>query len=403
MIRQDFPILTTKIHGKPLIYLDNAATMQMPAQVQNRMWRFYEEENANIHRGVHSLSEKSTVLYESVREIGRQFLQGRSEDAMIFTSGATDAINQVAQMLEGFLAPGDEIITTQMEHHANFIPWYELCKRMGLKLRLLKVDSKGQLDLNHLETLVNERTRLVAFTELSNVTGIETPVREIIDIVRSRSDAYILLDGAQGVVHCLKKLSEVDCDFYCFSGHKLGAPTGTGILYIKEAVFKTLRPVRFGGGTVTKVSSDGVLFVDGPAAFEPGTPNYAGIIGLGEALSYWSHAVDEVDSLERPLLGRLEQGFAQMEGVRILGETGHRKGSLSIVIDQVHPYDFCKFMDLYGIAARSGHLCAMPYLNALHTDYAIRFSVAPYNTPEEIDIVLEQSRKIIQTLRRAGK
>lgn len=404
-IRPDFPILTAKIHEKPLIYLDNAATMQMPLQVQNRIKQFYEEDNSNIHRGVHTLSEKSTFLYESVRDTVRDFLHGQHDDAIIFTPGTTDAINMTAQMLSRFLKPGDEIITTQMEHHANFIPWYELCKNLGLTLRILQVDSKGQLDLNHLETLVNEKTKIAAFTELSNVTGIEAPVREIISYIRSHSNAYILLDGAQGVVHSLKKMSEVDCDFYCFSGHKLGAPTGTGVLYVKEAVFKTLKPARFGGGTVTKVSSSGIQFVDGPAAFEPGTPNYAGVIGLGEALTYWKHYYEKYsqENCEDSLISLLEQGLCQIDGVRILGETEHRKGCISFVIDHVHPYDFCKFMDLYGIAARSGHLCAMPYLEALHTDHAIRFSVAPYNTLEEIHTVLEQSRKVIEMLKRIQK
>lgn len=401
-IRQDFPILETKVNGNQLIYLDNAATMQMPMAVQERMQLFYKTENANIHRGIHTLSENATFQYECVRKKVCQFLRGKKEDKVIFTSGTTDAINQAAEMIGEFLEPGDEIITTAMEHHANFIPWYQLARRYKVKLQIVEVDSRGQIKLDHLESLLSEKTKLVTFTELSNVTGIENPVNEMTALVRSLSNAWILIDGAQGIVHCRKELSDVDCDFYCFSGHKLGAPTGTGALYIKESVFQRLSPSRYGGGTVDKVCRDEIIFVNGPSAFEPGTPNYAGVIGLGTALDYWSLHKDAADR-ENELVRELERGLRAIEGVHILGETDHRRGCVSIVIDNVHSYDFCKFLDLNGIAVRSGHLCAMPYLNAFHVEYAVRFSVAPYNTLDEIYITIKKCKEIIKWLRRHKK
>ena len=394
-IRQDFPILEQQIHNRPLIYLDNAATMQMPLAVQNRMRRFYETENANIHRGIHTLSEDATAHYEEVRETVRRFLHGSAEDEVIFTAGTTDSINLVSQMMESKLKPGDEILISTMEHHSNFIPWQQLARRCGLTLRIVRTDSSGQIDLDHLEHLLNENIKLAAFTELSNVTGIKPPVHEMISLIRSRTDARILLDGAQGVVHCRRNLSETDCDFYCFSGHKLGAPAGTGVLYVKGSVFRDLHPVRFGGGIVEWVDEENVTFTDGPAALEPGTPNYAGVIGLGAALTYWEQNIASFQE-EDALLSALEQGLREMDGIRILGTTDDRKGCISIVTDEVHPYDFCRFLDLKGIAARSGHLCAIPYLNELGTERAIRFSVAPYNTMDEIHSVLDSCHEILR-------
>lgn len=398
-IRQDFPILQSHVNGQPLIYLDNAATMQMPLPVQNRMRHFYEKENANIHRGMYSLSEDATFSYEEVRNIVRRYLSGGSGDEVIFTSGTTDAVNLVAGMAEPLLKQGDEILITDMEHHSNYLPWRQLCARRNLKLRIVRTDDQGQVDLDHLDRLLNEKVKLAAFTQLSNVTGIEPPVQDIIARIRKQTPAWILVDGAQGVVHCREPIPALDCDFYCFSGHKLGAPAGTGVLYVKGSVFSLLRPVRFGGGTVNRVSEEEILFVDGPAVFEPGTPNYAGVIGLGEALHYWEERKEEFIR-EDFLLRALEQGLLEMDGVHILGKSAHRKGCLSVTIDGVHPYDFCRFLDLKGIAVRSGHLCAAPYLQALGTEHAIRFSVAPYNTLEEIEAVLEACREVVQRLRK---
>ncbi len=398
-IRRDFSILSQKVHGKPLVYLDNAATMQMPRQVMDRMQTFYCTENGNIHRGIHALSESSTEAYESVRGMVCRFLGTDRPEEIIFTSGTTASVNLAAGMLADSLHSGDEILITQMEHHSNFIVWQELAGRLSLTLRIVPVMPDGRLDMEKFFEMVNGHTRIAAFTELSNVTGIGTPAGEMVRFLRENSDARILIDGAQGAVHDRKDIGALQPDFYCFSGHKLGAPTGTGVLYVRRDVLDTLRPVWFGGGTVRSLTEDGPELYDGPAGFEPGTPNYAGIVGMGAALEYWMEREAYRDR-EQELLVRLEAGLRDMDGVTVLGETGEepRRGCISVVFEDIHSYDMCRFLDQYGIAARSGHLCAIPYLRALGQEHAVRFSVAPYNTPEEIEYTLETCREIRRML-----
>jgi len=397
-LRKDFPILETRVHGQQLIYLDNAATMQMPTAVLHRMEDFYKLENANIHRGAHTLSDAATADYEAVRGIADRFLGAESSGDIIFTSGTTASINMAAGMLEPFLKPDDEILVTEMEHHSNYLPWQELARRSGARFRVAPTDAKGQLDLERFQHMVNRRTRVAAITQRSNLTGIAPPVEEMITWLRRESDAYILLDGAQGIVHDRVALNRLLPDFYCFSGHKLGAPTGTGVLYVRKPLLSRLRPAWFGGGTVSDVCEDGFTFLEGASSFEPGTPNYAGIVGLGAALDYW-HGKETVSSSERILLLRLESGLREIGGVHILGETNDRRGSVSITAEGVHPFDLCRFLDGFGIAARSGHLCAMPYLRAMGQEHALRFSVAPYNVQEEIDTTLTCCREALKLLR----
>ncbi|MBQ8662634.1 MAG: aminotransferase class V-fold PLP-dependent enzyme [Eubacterium sp.] len=413
-LRQDFPILDIKVNNRPLVYLDNAATMQMPSAVMDRLQSFYTTSNANIHRGIHSLSEQSTKDYEAVRKKVSVFLGAESSEEIIFTSGTTAAINMVAGMVSEQLQTGDEIVITQMEHHSNFIPWQQLAQKKGVKLNVVPVDCNGVLNMECFHRMVNGKTRIVAMTELSNLTGIENPVEEMTAYVRDHSAAYVLIDGAQGVVHCRRNMSVLRPDFYCFSGHKLGAPTGTGILYIRKEVQSQLSPAWYGGGTVTSVSADKIGFLNGPAVFEPGTPNYAGVVGLGEVLDYWMNKELEMISEQYPkgwlsweceLLTYLEFGLQALDGVRILGTTDHRKGCVSVCAAGIHAFDFCKFLDQYGIAARSGHHCAMPYLQAMGAEYAVRFSVAPYNTMDEMDAAIwacDQTIKLLNGQREHG-
>ena len=408
-IRSCFPILQTTVHDRPLVYLDNAATMQMPLPVMERMTAFYTNENANIHRGIHTLSEMATEAYEKARETAGSFLGVKDTKRIIFTSGATDGINMAAGMLEQVLEPGDEIMTTEMEHHSNFLPWAELAERKGLALQTVPVKPDGCLDTEWLYAHISSKTRVLAFTELSNVTGIRNPAAEIIRNVRGLSDrTFILLDGAQGAVHGREEADALQADFYCMSGHKLGAPTGTGVLCMSARVQEKLRPVRFGGGTVRTVSKEKREYYEPPACYEPGTPNYAGMIGLGAAMDFWMEQEEQCrgrDSLyaqEKALVLQLERELRGIPGIRILGDVpeGERAGCLSFVAEGVHAYDLCRFLDQYGIAARSGHHCAMPYLTAMGCEYAVRFSAAPYNTEEEIRYAADACRKICDLIRR---
>lgn len=406
-IRQDFPILDVKVNNKSYIYLDNAATMQMPSAVMDRLQFFYTTHNSNIHRGVHQFSMLATAEYEAARRTVCTFIGADSSEEIIFTAGTTAAINMVAGMVGEKLQSEDEILITQMEHHSNFIPWQQLAKKKKLKLKVVPIDQNGVLDMEQFCNMLTDKTRMVAVTEVSNLTGIENPVKEMISYVRARTNAFVLVDGAQGMAHCQPKMIDLKPDFYCFSGHKLGAPTGTGVLYMRKEIQQKMMPVWYGGGTVMSVTEDNSSFLEGPAIYESGTPNYAGVIGLDEALKYWmerdAQLSMESNSTSRfvwedELLQHLETGLQTLEGVRILGKTEHRKGCLAVCFSGIHSFDFCKFLDLYGIAARSGHHCAMPYLQALGADHAVRFSVAAYNTLQEMDQTIQSCEQILKQL-----
>ena len=406
-IRAFFPILQTTVHDRPLVYLDNAATMQMPLPVMERMTAFYTKENANIHRGIHTLSEMSTEAYEKARETAGTFLGVKDTKRNVFTSGTTDGINMAAGMLERILEPGDEIMITEMEHHSNFLPWAELAERKGLVLRIVPVKPDGCLDTEWLYAHISGKTRVLAFSEFSNVTGIRNPAAEIIRNVRGLSDrVFILLDGAQGAVHGREEADALQADFYCMSGHKLGAPTGTGVLCMSARVQEKLRPVRFGGGTVRTVSKEKREYYEPPACYEPGTPNYAGMIGLGAAMDFWMEQEEQCrgrDSLyaqEKALVLQLERELRGIPGIRILGDVpeGERAGCLSFVAEGVHAYDLCRFLDQYGIAARSGHHCAMPLMAYYNVPAMCRASLAMYNTHEEVDRLVTGLQRIHRLL-----
>ena len=400
-IQDYFPILKKNINDHPLVYLDSAATMQMPEPVLERINGFYHQENANIHRGIHSLSEKATTEYEQVRRTACRFIGSDDPEEIIFTSGTTASINLAAQMLEPALLEGDEILVTAMEHHSNLLPWMELVKRRNLTLRIVPVRSDGTLDLTAMEQMISEHTRIAAFTEVSNVTGIRNPVASMIELLHKKSPALILIDGAQGVVHGHQCLRDMHPDFYCFSGHKLGAPGGTGVLYIRRTIMEQLKPVSFGGGIVHAVAYDKISYVDGPSLFEPGTPNYPGVIGLGAALEFWMDTEEALDisaEVECTLLENLETALTEIPGLHILGAGQKHYGCLSLVSDQLHAYDICRMLDQYGIAVRSGHMCAQPYLNALGYEHAVRVSIAPYNTKEDIEYLVRSLREILDVV-----
>ena len=408
-IRDDFPILNTKVNGKPLIYLDNAATMQMPLPVLKSIQKHYENDNANVHRGIHTLSEKSSYEFEQARACVKDFIGACSSEEIVFCSGTTDAINIVASMLEiSYLSKGDEIIVSNLEHHSNFVPWQMLCKKVGARLRII-ANKNGDLDKDDIKQAINKHTKLIAITQVSNVTGTITPAKEIIDIAHQHN-IPVLVDGAQGIRHCLTSMQDLACDFYCFSGHKLGALSGIGVLYISsDAKMRcslkdnkaTLPPVRFGGSMVDTVSSTDTTFAPSPLCYEAGTPNYVGAISLAATLNYISAlGREKLAAYETSLLNKLEQSLQNIDGVRILGLPNMRAACISFVAEGAHPLDLATLLDKMGVAVRSGQLCAQPVLESFGVTRALRVSPAFYNTEEEIDLFINYLKQTLKLLRR---
>lgn len=395
----DFPILSGSVHGHPLIYLDNAATTQMPRCVLDRMQRHYAQDNANVHRGIHSLSERSTAQYEGARETVRRFLGARSAREIVFTSGTTGAINLVARgFQERFLRPGDEVIVTEMEHHSNLIPWQETCRRSGATLRIIPVTDGGELDLDAYSAMLTPKTRLVAVTAVSNVLGTVNPLKEIIAAAH-RVGAAVLVDAAQAMRHMARPMQTLDCDFLCFSGHKLLAPGGIGVLYGRESLLEQLPPVSFGGGMVDQVRLSGADYGALPGRLEAGTPNYPAAIGLAAAMEYLSGAgLERVARREEELLRDYEEMLGEFQQIRILGHPARRAGAISFTAGNISPYDISMLLDRLGIATRSGHHCAQPLLRRMGAERAVRISPAFYNTPDEIDAVRQALRRIFAVL-----
>lgn len=410
--RDDFPVLNQMIYKKKLIYLDNAATSQMPLQVMERLKRHYEKEHANIHRGIHYLSSVSTEEVESVRDLAEYFLQGVCSDNLpdsntgngmvIFTAGTTDSINLLASAYRESLRPGQGIMTTQLEHHSNYVPWQQACKLSGANFYVCP-SADGELDLDWMEqTLRTHTVALVAVAHVTNLTGTVNPIKTIVEMAH-RYGADVLIDGAQGVFHRGVDVSEVGCDYYCFSGHKMLAPTGTGVLYGKKEKLEALKPVRYGGGMVDLVTQEKTTWASLPYCFEAGTPNIAGIIGLGEAIRYIkSHDFDAMRKQEDDLIAYLRKRLETIDGLQFLGHPKKQAGAVSFCIDNVHPFDLASIVDKYGVALRSGNLCAQPALSALGADKAIRISPAFYNTVEEIDVCVDVIRETARLLQRAN-
>lgn len=398
-VREDFPILSSKIYGQPLIYLDNAATTQMPRCVLRRIQEHYERYNANVHRGIHYLSEQSTAHFETARATVRSFLGAKDCKEIIFTSGATDAINLVARgFQERFLRPGDEVIATEMEHHANLIPWQEACRRSGATLRIIPLTGMGELDLDAYYAMLSARTRIVAVTAVSNVLGTVNPLKPMIQAAH-QAGAAVLVDAAQAMRHIRFQVRELDCDFLCFSGHKVMGPAGIGALYGKEERLDELYPIAFGGGMVDRVSLCEAAYGELPQRLEAGTPNYPGAIGLAAALNYLSElGLEEITRWEKTLLREYETMLGQFPCIRILGAPARRAGAVSFTVENASPYDISMLLDKLGVATRSGHHCAQPLLQRFGVPYAVRLSPAFYNRLEEIPAVQSALERTLSVL-----
>jgi cysteine desulfurase / selenocysteine lyase len=389
-IREDFPILQRRIRGKPLVYLDNAATAQKPQAVIDAVSRFYSRDNANIHRGVHYLSAEATAAYDQVREQVAAFLHARSPREIVFTRGTTDSINLVAHSYaRTFLAPGDEILITTMEHHSNIVPWQLACAGTGAMLRAAPLTPEGEVDLDAMLALLNDRTRLVALTHLSNAIGTINPIKRVIGWAHERQ-IPVLIDGAQSVAHLPVNVQDLDCDFFAFSGHKLFGPTGVGVLYGREALLERMLPYQGGGGMINTVTLEQSTWAALPAKFEAGTPMVAEVIGLGAAIDYVERiGADVIASRERELLTYASGLIEQIEGVRIIGTARDKASILSFVMDGVHPHDIGTILDDAGVAIRAGHHCAQPLMRHFGVPATARASFAFYNTKEEAEILAQ--------------
>ncbi len=396
-IRKDFPSLHQEVHGKPLVYFDNAATSQKPVQVIERIDRYYRWENSNIHRGVHFLSQHATDEYEKSREKVRKLLNTEHLHEVIYTSGTTQGINLVAQCFgRKYVSEGDEIIISHMEHHSNIVPWQMLCEQTGAILKVIPINEKGELEMDVFRTLLNEKTKIVAVAHTSNSLGTINPVEEIIELAH-QIDVPVLLDGAQAVPHTTVDVQALDCDFFVFSGHKLFGPTGVGVLYGKEKWLEEMPPYMGGGDMIDKVSFEGTTYNGLPHKFEAGTPNIAGGIGLGAAIDYVEQiGYSHIAAHEANLLEYGTNQLAAIEGIRLVGTAEHKASVISFLIGDIHPYDAGTIMDRLGIAIRTGHHCTQPIMDCYSIPGTMRASFAFYNTYEEIDRMIAAIAQVRQ-------
>ncbi|HMF52382.1 MAG TPA: cysteine desulfurase [Candidatus Saccharimonadales bacterium] len=396
-IRKDFPILKQKVHGKPLVYFDNGATSQKPQQVIDALSRYYSAENSNIHRGVHDLSERATAAYETAREKIRAFINAPTDKEIIFVRGTTEAINLVAQSYgRSFLKTGDEIIVSAMEHHSNIVPWQILCEQVGAYLRVIPINHDGEILMDEYRRLLNERTKLVSVTHVSNALGTVVPVKEIVALAHQRG-VPVLLDGAQAVPHLKVDVQDLGCDFYAFSGHKVFGPTGVGVLYGRAEMLEKMPPYQSGGDMISLVTFEKTHYNVLPYKFEAGTPNIAGGIGLGAAIDYldgldWQ----QVEAHERQLLSYATDELSKLDAVRIIGTAEEKAGVVSFVIDHVHAHDVGTILDQEGVAIRAGHHCAMPVMQRFGVPATARASFAFYNTTAEIDVMVQAIHRVLK-------
>lgn len=389
-VRAEFPILRQQVYNRPLVYFDNAASTQKPRQVIEAITGYYERDNCNIHRGVHYLSIKATDAYEHVRNRVKEFVNAQSNSEIIFTKGATESINLIASSFgKRFLKEGDEVITTIMEHHSNFVPWQQMCIENGASLKVAGINVSGELDVDGLKSLVNDNTKLIALTHVSNVLGTINPVKEIIAYAHQHN-VPVLIDGAQGISHLPVDVQDLDCDFYCFSGHKMYAPMGVGVLYGKERWLEALPPYQMGGEMIRDVFVDHTTFNELPFKFEAGTPNVEGVMGLGAAIDYLDGlGMENIAAYEEQLLQYATLRMSAIEGVKIIGTAAEKASVISFLVGDIHPYDAGTIIDKLGIAVRTGHHCAMPLIDHLKITGTVRASFAFYNTTSEIDQLVE--------------
>ncbi|MDR1667495.1 MAG: cysteine desulfurase [Bacteroidales bacterium] len=393
-IRDDFPILSQKVYGKPIVYLDNGATTQKPKAVLDTLVRMYAEQNANIHRGVHFLSEQATEAYENARRTVRDFLNAELSQEIIFTSGATAAINLAAFSYgERYVGAGDEIIVSVMEHHSNIVPWQMMCERKGASLKVIPISDSGELLMEEYGKLFSPKTRLVAITHVSNTLGTVNPVKEIIRIAHE-AGAHVLVDGAQSVQHIPVDVQDLACDFFAFSGHKLYGPTGIGVLYGRRELLDELPPWQGGGDMVDCVRFEQTTYNELPFKFEAGTANYIDAVGLESAIRYLlSAGMEEIGAYEAALTQYALEQLQQIDGIRIFGTAKHRTGTFSLLLDGIHPYDTGMILDKMGIAVRTGTHCTQPLMQRYGIEGTVRASFALYNTFEEADRLCEGLKK----------
>ncbi len=394
-VRRDFPVLHQQVHGRPLVYLDNAATTQKPSAVIDAVKAYYEHDNANIHRGVHTLSERATRAHEDARVKVQHFINAADPGEIVFVRGATEAINLVAHSYgRAHIGAGDEIILTEMEHHSNIVPWQMLCEQTGAHLKVVPVNDAGELILGELEKFLGPRTKLVAVTHMSNALGTINPVERIIAMAHAFK-VPVLVDGAQAVSHLEVDVRQLDCDFYVFSGHKVYAPTGIGVLYAKAALLEDMPPYQGGGDMISRVSFNETVYSKPPHKFEAGTPHIAGAIGLGAAIDYVTGlGMAHIAAYEHRLLAYATEAVSTLRGVRLVGTAPHKASVLSFVMDSVHPHDIGTILDSEGVAIRAGHHCAMPLMDRYAVPATARASLGVYNTFEEVDALVRAIDKV---------
>ncbi|MFZ2322440.1 MAG: cysteine desulfurase [Ignavibacteriaceae bacterium] len=396
-IRSDFPILKIVVHGKPLVYLDNAATTQKPQYVINKTNNYYEKYNANIHRGVHALSQEATKEFESARIIVKNFINALGKNEIIFTRGTTESINLVASSYgRTNIKEGDEIIISTMEHHSNIVPWQMLCEEKKAKLRIIPINDEGEIIFEEFEKMINEKTKFVSVVYASNSLGTVNPVKKIIDLAHSYN-IPVLIDAAQAVNHLKIDVQELDCDFLAFSGHKLYGPTGIGILYGKVNYLEAMPPYQGGGDMISKVTFEHTTYNELPHKFEAGTPDIAGAIGLGAAIDYVEKiGLENIARHENSLLEYATQSVSDLKGLRIIGTAKEKIGVLSFHFENVHPHDVGTFLDFEGVAIRTGHHCTQPLMRRFGVPATSRASFGMYNTKEEVDILVKGLTKILE-------
>ena len=394
-IREDFPILSRKIYGKPLVYLDNGATTQKPRCVVEAIVDEYYSVNANVHRGVHFLSQQATELHEAAREKVRAFINAKSTNEIVFTRGTTESINLLATSFgEAFINEGDEIIVSEMEHHSNIVPWQMLAERRGASIRVIPIDDKGEILLDEYEKLFTEKTRIVCVTHVSNVLGTINPVKRIVDIAHQHG-VPVLVDGAQSAPHMKIDVQDIGCDFFAFSGHKIYGPTGVGVLYGKEDLLDKLPPYQGGGEMIQNVSFEKTTFNELPYKFEAGTPDYVGTNSLAKALDYVSAiGMDNIFAYEHELTRYATEQLSNIEGMRIFGQSDNKDAVISFLVRDIHHLDMGTLLDRLGIAVRTGHHCAQPLMTHYGIEGTVRASFGIYNTKEEIDVLVAGIKRV---------
>jgi cysteine desulfurase/selenocysteine lyase len=398
-VRQDFPILHQRVHGKPLVYLDNAATTQKPLAVMEALENYYRQDNSNIHRGVHALSERATEAYEKTRVAAQKFINAAESNEIIFLRGTTEAINLVAQTYgRKNVNAGDEVLITAMEHHSNIVPWQMLCEEKGAKLRVAPINEGGELLLDEFEKLLNRKTKIVAVGHLSNALGTINPIKQIVKMAHALN-VPVLVDGAQAAPRMQVDVQDLDCDFYAVSGHKMYAPTGIGFLYGKAQLLEAMPPWQGGGDMIASVTFDKTIYNRLPYKFEAGTPNIADTIGLGAAIEYLTGlGLEQIEEHEADLLVYATREVQKIPGVSIVGTAREKAGVLSLVMEDIHPHDIGTILDSEGVAVRTGHHCAQPVMQRFNIPATVRASFGLYNTREEVDALVRGIQKVREVM-----